>query len=844
MRFSIIIPAYNAEKTIENTIKSVEKLSYDKKLFELLIVNDGSTDRTEEVVNSYAPSSTVKIRLLSKPNGGVSSARNLGILNSEADLIVFLDADDSLSIDALNHLDNFFKTYEGVDIAVYNIQYSNLTRHWREGYLKKTGVYDANKFCYAAITTVNFCIRNSQKFFFNETQKLHEDEEFATHIVMKNGKFGFVKEAIYYYENKNQNSVMNTRLNPYYSFDHSVEMYERLIAKYNTEFGLPDYIQALILNDLSWKLRANVLYSNGRSFKNQKIRIVELLKKISVKVILNHPNVDKYHRQYFIKERGSHPKIYPEGLRLMWDCEGYKFQIKENQLYIHKIVEMQDEIRISGFFKNYISDYLDWSEIRLFLIYDGITRELSKRETFYSYHRCNIKTNNFIGFDVAVPKVANSFAFYVCIKGNVFKINTVTFKDFPAVERLTIFLKTKVLKLVKREGVFLSFNRTYLSSFCACLQTMTQSLPKGLLKALVLTKKNRIHLYSDKEGVLDNSFFQFLHDRSQNDEIKRFYIYNSQKDKTTLLERGCYESELVRFASLKHQFLYLSAEKIITSFIDRNFYCPIGEKNYRLNYATHFRPQVYYVQHGVLHARINRYAYEKNNIDKIVISTTLEKQYLRELGYPDDCLICSGMPRFSGKVKRYEPGLLRKILYIPSWRSYLSKKSDLNTWTVDLDKLCSSSFWLGVLNLSKLVLSENFKIDIKLHPIFSECRNLGLNGGLSIVDCASIDDYDAVITDYSSFVYDAIFSGKPVFYFCPDIVEYEEGLNLYSETVLPMKNGIGPFASTASDLISNIRSYNSNPNEFGQKFSHLYKQIFFDFENPTKTLYQELIKVM
>lgn len=88
-QFSVIIPVYNKEKFIENTLKSVLQQSFTD--FELILVNDGSTDQSETIIKSFTDP---RIRYFSKENGGVSTARNLGIEMAKATYITFIDADD------------------------------------------------------------------------------------------------------------------------------------------------------------------------------------------------------------------------------------------------------------------------------------------------------------------------------------------------------------------------------------------------------------------------------------------------------------------------------------------------------------------------------------------------------------------------------------------------------------------------------------------------------------------------------------------------------------------------------------------------------------------------------
>jgi glycosyltransferase involved in cell wall biosynthesis len=93
---SIVVPLYNKEHEIGPCIKSVIGQSFQD--FELIVVNDGSTDAGAEVVRSYQDS---RIRLIEQPNGGVASARNRGIAEAKAKLIAFLDADDQWCLEFL-----------------------------------------------------------------------------------------------------------------------------------------------------------------------------------------------------------------------------------------------------------------------------------------------------------------------------------------------------------------------------------------------------------------------------------------------------------------------------------------------------------------------------------------------------------------------------------------------------------------------------------------------------------------------------------------------------------------------------------------------------------------------
>lgn len=101
---SIIVPVYNREKIIERCISSLQTQSYEH--IEILIVNDGSSDHTVDVCTRLCINDQ-RVRLINKENGGVSSARNLGIREAQGEYIMFLDSDDTYEKDTVKEMVNY-----------------------------------------------------------------------------------------------------------------------------------------------------------------------------------------------------------------------------------------------------------------------------------------------------------------------------------------------------------------------------------------------------------------------------------------------------------------------------------------------------------------------------------------------------------------------------------------------------------------------------------------------------------------------------------------------------------------------------------------------------------------
>lgn len=125
-KYSVIIPVYNAEKTLRRCVDSVLNQNYGD--MELLLINDGSTDGSLDICNGYR-SFSPQVRVIDKPNGGVSSARNAGLRIAEGEYILFVDSDDYVSDTFFSELDNLCpgKDYDYVQFSYRKTDGKHLT---------------------------------------------------------------------------------------------------------------------------------------------------------------------------------------------------------------------------------------------------------------------------------------------------------------------------------------------------------------------------------------------------------------------------------------------------------------------------------------------------------------------------------------------------------------------------------------------------------------------------------------------------------------------------------------------------------------------------------------------
>ena len=122
-KISIVVPVHNGEKFIERCLNSIIKQTYQN--FEVIIINNGSTDKTEELIKGYITKYSEKVFYININRTGVSIARNIGIDKSTGDYITFVDVDDWLEENALENVIEVLKCQYDVVKYNYYINYSN-----------------------------------------------------------------------------------------------------------------------------------------------------------------------------------------------------------------------------------------------------------------------------------------------------------------------------------------------------------------------------------------------------------------------------------------------------------------------------------------------------------------------------------------------------------------------------------------------------------------------------------------------------------------------------------------------------------------------------------------------
>ncbi len=205
---SVIIPLYNSEKYIKKCISSLINQTCSCK-YEIVVVNDGSTDNSVDIINSMK-CDRCDIRIINQPNSGVSVARNTGVANAMGEYIAFVDSDDYVSPDYIKLLYDSACEHDS-DMACCN--YRNVTNEKGGGadnfFVHSVGVFDSGKILKAALhdITVRSYLWNKlyRRSLFTENNILFpvgmsfEDFAVMPRLIYHCKKISFIKDSLYYY---------------------------------------------------------------------------------------------------------------------------------------------------------------------------------------------------------------------------------------------------------------------------------------------------------------------------------------------------------------------------------------------------------------------------------------------------------------------------------------------------------------------------------------------------------------------------------------------------------------------------------------------------------------------
>lgn len=213
MKYSIIIPVYNVEEYLDRCLKSILNQTYFN--YEVIIVNDGSPDNSDNIIKSYEKEDK-RFKGYKKVNGGLSDARNYGLKYATGDYLIFIDADDYIENNYLEKVNDVLERNKDIDVLKFKIKLvdegENLIR--MENGLNKEGVTSFEELvkleflepAWSYVYKLSFWKENNFTYLKG---MIHEDFGLTPEILMKANKIYYLNSYLYNYVQRN-GSIMSS----------------------------------------------------------------------------------------------------------------------------------------------------------------------------------------------------------------------------------------------------------------------------------------------------------------------------------------------------------------------------------------------------------------------------------------------------------------------------------------------------------------------------------------------------------------------------------------------------------------------------------------------------------
>lgn len=202
MLLSIIIPVYNVERYVERCIRSCEEQDTSRSSYEIICINDGSTDNSLDVLNNVA-NNYENITILSQPNSGLSEARNTGMKHANGEYYFFVDSDDWITENSLSKIVSKLESEKPDVLAIGSVVDTlNSSKRFYNFYNTQscTGKESLKKYwSFTAQTSIVKASFMSENNFSFCPGILHEDVELVPRMHYQARKISFINDVVYHF---------------------------------------------------------------------------------------------------------------------------------------------------------------------------------------------------------------------------------------------------------------------------------------------------------------------------------------------------------------------------------------------------------------------------------------------------------------------------------------------------------------------------------------------------------------------------------------------------------------------------------------------------------------------
>ncbi|MGQ2744253.1 CDP-glycerol:glycerophosphate glycerophosphotransferase [Campylobacter coli] len=765
-QYTIISAVYNVEKYLDDYFKSIinQRLDFKKNIF-MILVDDGSTDNSAQIIKKYQKKYPKNIVYLYKENGGQASARNLGLKYMQENdyqipWVTFTDPDDFLDRNYFYEVDKFLSTHQDDDICMVGcsvIFYHEKQRIYKDNhplnFKFKNGEIVYNNFelknnvhMHAASSVFNIIYLVQE---FDEKLKPNfEDAKFVNEYLLENIdlKSAFLPKAKYFYRKREDGT---STLDNSYTKEYFLTTIDIGTLSLLECFYFNRNIQNVCLYHIIWQIKDLINSPEKLSFmsENEKQRYLELLDQnfsyIDTETILD------------------------------FNLAGCWFFHKVGILNCFKIEKPPFQIA-------YIEDYDPYKEQILITYYTGDDKDVES----------------------------------IVVDGEEVYIDYKKIVKYDFLDRVFCYQKRLWVSLSK------TFNgklEIYINNIKARITFKRKQLQDIEVKFIFMEmlsniKISDIWLLMDKDYEADDNaehLYRYIMQNHPKQKIA-FALRKESSDWERLEKEGF---NLIEFGSFEFERIIKKASKVISSHCDE----------YLTKYITN-RSQFVFIQHGVILNDLSRWL----NFKKINLFITSTQAEYDSIANDYNCykfgkkeVVLTGLARHDALLKNNRSNV-KQILIMPTWRKNIvnsvvanSGKRKLN---LDFKQTMYFKKYNSLINnnlLKKVCQEYGYTIVFNPHPNImpylkefnfpSYIKIANQNESLQKLFCNS----SLMITDYSSVAFEMAYLEKPVIYYQFDkeeffISQWQKGYFDYK------KDGFGPVVENEENLLKELESLLQN----------------------------------
>lgn len=796
--YVIISPLYNCAKYLDDFLLSIINQRLDfKRNITLILVDDGSNDESFFIIKKYLKKYPKNIHYIYKENGGVSSARNLGLSylkksDIKATFINFADSDDILDRNFFYEMDKFLTKKNDKNLAMLCANFifyreKRIVRykdsHSLNFKFKKTCVKDIkNLDNFIQINTNSVLFKKEfldDKLHFEKDLSYGEDSIFVLNFFLLNyyKKVAFLKEAKYFYRKRfNKSSILDSAsYKVKYKLIYS-SFLEDILYKYKKNLGfIPSFLSNTVLYDVFW------FVDELLNVKNDEIKSLNLnfhLRKIFAFLPNEHIqnfslcNIKIFHKIGF--------------LNLFKD---EKFQGK-NTIFVEKIDEKKSQVLLSFFYAKTCDFFIKNTKI----LYEK-TRKISFLDETFCYEK----------------------RLWISLDKNTLNLDM-------SLDLKEVFLEFKGEKILSLKPVYEDF-----------------------LKLKNKRAKNaKLWLFADSNlRADDNAEHLYRYLRHKRIDKKIYFVLSKKSEDFKRLKNEGFN--LVDPDSFRFLYLLFKADKIISSHIDRYFYGAFGKN-------TLLTKDFIFLQHGISEKEISAWL----NTRKINLLITAAKPEFQSFVCDYTAYKLSKKEvKLTGFARHDRLISLKKekkyILIMPTWRRDIVGAFSKKLGTRRINKNFTQSLYFKKYNelLSSYELlnfceKNSYELCFNPHPnILPYLNFFRLDKGIKLANGKNLQELFAktalLISDYSSVAFDIALLKKPVLYYHFDkesffLTQWQSGYFDYE------KDGFGAVCKNLNELLAEL--YKNEKCEFKEPFLSRVEE-FFTFKDGgnCKRIYEEILNL-